>query len=120
MQIYADVLGRSISVAGSSQAPALGAAMFGALVAGEHASIADASRAMAPAMRETFLPGPSAVAAYDRLYAEYLRLHDLFGRGGDPVMSALKQIQHDAKLASDAEGGVHRRGLGRVRAQSHG
>ena len=38
MQIYADVLDREIIVAASDQAPALGAAMFGAVAAGEHAS----------------------------------------------------------------------------------
>ena len=38
MQIYADVLGREISVGASTQAPALGAAMFGAVAAGEHAT----------------------------------------------------------------------------------
>ena len=34
MQIYADVTGREIAVAASQQAPALGAAMFGAVAAG--------------------------------------------------------------------------------------
>jgi hypothetical protein len=30
---------------------------------------------------------------YDELYAEYVRLHDLFGRHGDGTMQALKRIQ---------------------------
>ena len=50
MQIFADVLGREISVAASQQAPALGAAMWGAVAAGAaaggHATITDASRRM--------------------------------------------------------------------------
>ena len=33
---------------------------------------------------------------YDRLYGEYVRLHDLFGRGGDPAMKTLKQIRLEA------------------------
>ena len=47
MQIYADVLGRPIGVAASQKAPALGAAMFGAVApaAGRIRSIAEASRA---------------------------------------------------------------------------
>ena len=32
-------------------------------------------------------------AVYDALYGEYLRLHDLFGRGGDDVMKRLKRLQ---------------------------
>ena len=34
MQIFADVTGRAIALAGSLQVPALGAAMFGAVAAG--------------------------------------------------------------------------------------
>ena len=37
MQIYADVLGRQIAVGASKHAPALGAAMFGALAGGAYA-----------------------------------------------------------------------------------
>jgi hypothetical protein len=33
---------------------------------------------------------------YDRLYAEDVRLHDLFGCSGDDVMRALKQIQGES------------------------
>src|SRR5207249_696564 len=48
MQIYADVVGRELSVAGSAQTPALGAAMFAAVAAGSasggYESIVDASR----------------------------------------------------------------------------
>ncbi|HEY3542381.1 MAG TPA: ribulokinase [Gaiellaceae bacterium] len=117
MQIYADVLGRAISVAGSGQAPALGAAMFGAVVAGEYASIVDASRALAPPMREVYRPDPAATAVYDVLYGEYLRLHDLFGRGGDAVMPTLKRLQHDAKEAAGVEGeGASRAGGSRRRS----
>ena len=33
---------------------------------------------------------PENAAAYDELYAEYLTLHDYFGRGGNDVMHRLK------------------------------
>ena len=36
---------------------------------------------------------PARGAAYEPLYREYVRLHDLFGRGGDDVMRTLKRIQ---------------------------
>jgi L-ribulokinase len=40
-----------------------------------------------------YRPDPERHAVYDDLYREYLRLHDLFGRGGDDVMRNLKRIQ---------------------------
>ena len=97
MRIYADVLGRPIEVAGSEQAPALGSAMFGALAGGAHPSIRDASRAMAPPIVETYVPDPLNRSAYDTLYAEYLRLHDHFGRGADHVMKTLKRLRDEAE-----------------------
>ena len=100
MQIYADVTGREFSIAASSQTPALGAAMFGGVAAGSanggYDSIVDASRRMSGLRPEVFRPDPANHAIYDRLYGEYLRLHDLFGRGGDDVMRTLKQIQREA------------------------
>lgn len=99
MQIYADVLGRPIEVAGSQQAPALGSAMFGAVAGGAHESIREASHAMAPAIAETYVPDPVNGAAYDALYAEYVRLHDRFGRGADDVMKTLKHLRDRAERA---------------------
>ena len=97
MQIYADVTGREFAVAASSQTPALGSAMFGAVAAGAerggYDSIVDASRRMARLRPETYRPTAAHRDVYDRLYVEYLRLHDLFGRGGDEVMRTLKRIQ---------------------------
>ena len=100
MQIYADVTGREFSVAASSQTPALGAAMFGAVAAGAarggYDSIVEASQRMARLRPESYGPDQAHRAVYDRLYAEYVRLHDLFGRGGLEVMRTLKSIQHGA------------------------
>ena len=97
MQIYADVTGREFTVAASRQAPALGSAMFGAVAAGAalggYDSIVDASRHMAHLGDETYRPIAGHHAVYEELYREYVRLHDLFGRGGDDVMRNLKTIQ---------------------------
>jgi L-ribulokinase len=97
MQIYADVTGLEHVVAASKQAPALGSAMLGAVAAGAAAggydSIVDASRSMAPRSREQFRPEPASSAVYEELYREYVRLHDLFGRGGDGVMKNLRGIR---------------------------
>jgi L-ribulokinase len=97
MQIYADVTGRRFTVPASKQTPALGSAMFAAVAAGSRAggydSIVDASRRMARLSDETYVPDPDRHATYDELYREYLRLHDLFGRGGEDVMRRLKRLQ---------------------------
>jgi L-ribulokinase len=106
MQVFADATGREIAVAGSRQAPALGAAMFGAVAAGAaaggHDSIVDASRAMAHLSGTSYLPRVEHREAYDVLYGEYLRLHDLFGRGGDEVMRRLKRLQSRAAAPAPA------------------
>ena len=43
-----------------------------------------------------YRPDGEAHRVYDRLYGEYLRLHDLFGRGGLDTMKVLKDIQKKA------------------------
>jgi len=97
MQIFADVTGREFAVVASRQTPALGSAMFGAVAAGAELggfdSIADASRQMARLSQERYVPNPANRGAYDQLYAEYRRLHDLFGRGRDEAMKRLRLIQ---------------------------
>ncbi|QHT59249.1 ribulokinase [Paenibacillus lycopersici] len=100
MQIYADVTNREIKVAASKQTTALGAAMFGAVAAGAakggYDGIVDAAAAMARVREETFRPIPANVAVYDKLYAEYMLLHDYFGRGANDVMKRLKAIKEEA------------------------
>lgn len=97
MQIYADVTNREIYVAASKQTPALGAAMFAAVAAGKenggYDTIVDAARHMARVREETYRPIPENVAVYNKLYQEYAKLHDYFGRGGNDVMKQLKAIK---------------------------
>ncbi|MGD9093764.1 MAG: ribulokinase [Anaerolineales bacterium] len=97
MQIYADVTGREIKVAAAKQTPALGSAMFGAVAAGKAAggydTIYAASQTMAHLRKETYTPIPDHRAVYDQLYAEYVQLHDYFGRGENDVMKRLKSLK---------------------------
>lgn len=83
MQIYADVLGRPMLLAGSDQAPALGAAVSAAVAAGSGAGGYDgfdeAQERMTALKDERFAPDPAAHAVYDELYAMYRELHDGFG-----------------------------------------
>jgi len=97
MQIYADVTGKEVKIAASQQTPALGSAMFGAVAAGKanggYDSIYEASKKMAHLRDERFAPRPEAQAVYNRLFKEYLVLHDYFGRGGNDVMKRLKALR---------------------------
>ena len=83
MQIYADVLGRPMLMAGSPQTPALGASIAGAVAAGAKAGgydgFREAQEAMTSLKEERFLPDPRATRIYDELYGMYLELHDTFG-----------------------------------------
>jgi len=101
MQIYADVTGREIKVAAAQQAGALGSAMHGAVAAGVeaggYANIEAAAARMAHLRDEVYRPIPANKAVYDRLYAEYLTLHDYFGRGANDVMKRLKAIKAEAR-----------------------
>ena len=69
--------------------------MLGAAAAGEGNVQAVASRlTLAPiAMYE---PAPERHRAYNRLFAEYRRLHDLFAGEGRGIMHALKTIQRES------------------------
>ena len=83
MQIYADVLGMPMLIAGSPQTPALGAAISAAVSAGAGAggydSFESAQKAMTFLKDKEFLPDPAAQDVYDKLYGIYLELHDAFG-----------------------------------------
>ena len=61
-------------------------------------SIAEASERMARLGDERYVPDAANRAVYEELYAEYRRLHDLFGRGGDDVMKRLKTIQQESRI----------------------
>jgi L-ribulokinase len=83
MQIYADVLGRPMLVAGSPQVPALGAAIAAAVAAGGAAGGYDrfeaAQEHMTSLKAQRFVPDDGAHAVYGELYALYRELHDVFG-----------------------------------------
>ena len=97
MQIYADVTGLPIYVAESSQAGALGSAMHGAVAAGVEAggydTITDAAKNMARLRGESYHPNKENKAIYDKLFREYIILHDYFGREANDVMKRLKAMK---------------------------
>ncbi len=83
MQIYADVLGQPMLIAGSPQTPALGAAVSAAVTAGSAAggydSWTEAQHRMTTMKSKRFEPRPGAKVVYDELYGIYRELHDAFG-----------------------------------------
>lgn len=100
MQIYADVLNMPVKIAGSEQGPALGSAIFGAVAAGKAAGGYDdvfaAARSMGKIKDKIYYPNPQNAAVYDKLFDEYIKLHDYFGRGTNDVMKRLKSISQEA------------------------
>jgi L-ribulokinase len=98
MQLYADVTGRPLTTAGSAQSPALGAAIHAAVAAGAYPDVPAAARSMGRAVPGAYRPDPARHAAYSLLYAEYVRLHDYFGRGeddgGNEVLHRLRSLRN--------------------------
>jgi len=98
MQIYADVTGCTMLVAGSSQACALGSAVSAAVLAGAHKDFPTAQRKMTRLEKKQYRPIAKNQKVYDQLYALYRQLHDSFGglnKSADlgPVMKQLLTIK---------------------------
>jgi L-ribulokinase len=79
MQIYADVTGCEIRVAGSGQACALGSAVAAAVLAGVHADFASAQKKMTSLKPKRYKPKSRNRVVYEKLYAAYRKVHDAFG-----------------------------------------
>ena len=97
MQLYADVLGKSITITETAQAPAASASIGAAVAAGCYADLIAASDAMASKKDRVYVPIAENTAVYDKLYAEYKILHDYFGRGGNDVMRRLRRLAAEQK-----------------------
>lgn len=83
MQIYADVTGCAMQVAGSSQACALGSAVSAAVLAGKakggYDSFPEAQAKMTSLKDVVYQPKPENQKVYNELYSLYRQLHDAFG-----------------------------------------
>jgi L-ribulokinase len=100
MQVYADVLRRPLSVIVSEQGPALGSAIHAAVAAGRYPDVPAAAAAMGGKRADVYTPDLASADIYDEMYAEYVRLHDYFGRGGNEVMHRLRALR-DRVLAAE-------------------
>ena len=97
MRIYADITGRPMKISGSDQTPALGAAVFAAVAAGEtmggYASVEAAQKSMVGTGKE-YRPEEENHKIYRQLYALYRQLHDAFGtrQWSGPMFNAMKDL----------------------------
>jgi L-ribulokinase len=96
MQVYADVLRRPLGVITSEQGPALGSAIHAAVAAGAYPDVPAAAAAMGSRRDAVYTPDPASADVYDELYAEYVALHDQFGRGGAGAMHRLRALRDRA------------------------
>jgi ribulose kinase len=58
------------------------------------------AEAMGRVGRAVYTPDEAAAAIYDELFAEYTKLHDYFGRGGNKVMRTLRAVKRRAVVGS--------------------
>lgn len=105
MQIYSDIIDMEIKIGASPQAPALGAAIFAAVAAGKekggYDDIYTAANVMGKIKDFSYTPAKENVPVYEKLYEEYKKLHDYFGRGENTVMKRLKKIKENAYYVNE-------------------
>lgn len=82
MQIYADITNRPMKISNSDQTPALGAALFGSVAAGEYPDVQSAQSKMT-GISKIYNPIPGNNLVYKKLYKLYKQLHDGFGVAGN-------------------------------------
>jgi L-ribulokinase len=103
MQIYADVTGCTMLVAGSSQACALGSAVAAAVLAGAHPDFPTAQRRMTRLKKISYKPKAANRRTYDQLYGLYRQLHDALG--GLSKNADLSRVMKDLLAIKDAARG---------------
>ena len=98
MQIYADILGAKIEIAGSSQACALGSAVVATVLVGSkgggYDSFPEAQTRMTRLNPVSYSPNPEHKKTYDDLYRLYRQVHDAFGARESKVSlgNVMKQL----------------------------
>jgi ribulose kinase len=75
-----------------------------AVAAGAYPDIRAA--AMGAVSRAVYLPNEADAAVYDQIYAEYLTLHDYFGRGANRAMKRLRAHRRAAPQIANRPGNV--------------
>ena len=89
MQIFADVTGKEVRVASTTQAGALGSAIYASVAAGIYTDMSPAVEVISKPAARVYTPVTENSIAYEPLFNEYKTLHDYFGRGGNDVMKRI-------------------------------
>lgn len=101
MQIYADVTGCTMLVAGSSQACALGSAVAAAVVAGAHPDFPTAQARMTSLKKIAYRPRAASQRVYHQIYGLYRQLHDALG--GRNKSADLSTVMKDLLAIKEAQ-----------------
>jgi L-ribulokinase len=97
MQLLADTTGREVHVPASTEIPARGSALFGAVAAGVHKDIEAAIAATRPDVARTYRPDQTAHQRYGEEYAIHRDLYELLGRTHDRLLHELKRTRTTAR-----------------------
>lgn len=92
MQIYADVLNKPVMISDSDYAPAIGAAILGALAGGVFENMEEAIENMKQPLLNTIYPISENVEKYDTLFNVYKDIHDYFGIKNKEIMRDLRNV----------------------------
>ena len=90
MQIFADVLGREITVPSVKNSAARGSAIYASVAAGIYESINAAVSVLGVREGKTYYPNCENHEAYKELYGKYLSLYRRYGEGDDNLLRELK------------------------------
>jgi L-ribulokinase len=107
MQLFANICGRPVHVPASTQIPARGAAMFGAVAAGTSGlhtggfpDIGSAVARLRPETARSYTPDASATGVYDRVNEVYRGLHDTLGEQHVEWLHGLKDLRREGRTAA--------------------
>ncbi|MFL2859316.1 MAG: ribulokinase [Pontiellaceae bacterium] len=105
MQIYADVLGRSMEISSNEQSCALGAAMAGSVVGGIHKTFEIASDLMIGVNTNIYSPKEENQQIYNQLFKLYKQLHNGFGlqKNDENMYNIMKDLIKIRKQVSVGE-----------------
>lgn len=105
MQIYADILNMPIKISQSDYAPAIGAAILGAVAAGKendgYNEVEEAIQHMARPIEKTFYPNAESVSVYETIFNYYKEMHNYFGVQHVQMMKTLKKFRNYSHTSKD-------------------